>query len=188
MSLHAASIRCRRRLVRDDSPQKRGLAGAGVPQAGSDRQQRHHGRHHDQPELQRPARPAQQFARTRAISFPEFRPQFILSDEGRPPRGGSWDTAGSRNQFQEAIPLQQGFSEGWPEPLQRSHLAFKQRKDLGATTSRTSRPTPEHLHTQRVLGRGEGQQGGSDQARRSRHPGRQRHGVNGEQGEDQQWK
>ena len=61
MSFHAASSRCRRSAgVGEDSPQKRRLSFPGVPQAGSDCEERHHGRHHEQPKLQRPDRPTEQ--------------------------------------------------------------------------------------------------------------------------------
>ena len=41
----------------DDSPQKRRLPLPSVPQTGSDGENRHHGRHDEEPKVQRPARP-----------------------------------------------------------------------------------------------------------------------------------
>ena len=44
----------------DDSPQERRLSFPSVSQAGSDGENRHHGRHDDQPKVQRPARPSKE--------------------------------------------------------------------------------------------------------------------------------
>ena len=58
--------------AREEGSQEERLSFPDVPQTGSDREDRHHGRHHDEPKVQRSARPPQQLLDSARFRFPEL--------------------------------------------------------------------------------------------------------------------